>query len=741
MDPRRDALRLFGFSKVADEEPEESHTLRNSAMGAAAVSPFMGMIGQKRVLHDPHTNTNIARGSHAQLMSAARPGDVFVYADRDGSVWRTAGRATGSDFFHTMPVVQGRGASAKNIISGEFDHDPALRARMQQGGQSAVSKNLDSLKKSFKEVGNPDMVLLRPKQPLTPQQQKAFAAQAMERGAQKYSPSKGVSAFLHELFMPKVFGGGGKPAPVCEGDMCSTLVSESMNSAGRKVVDNKASRHVMPVDLLRSEQYAPVMARVQGKAPGRFARAMPWVARAGIGAGLAGATYAASENPALAAVPLGMAAGSALGNVAMRAVTGHGAPSTLGLISRLGNASGAERLKMLGRFGASRGIGMALGGGAAYMGAKAIQDRWAQPKTAADDEEEGRSNLGRNLGVGALAASPFMGMIGEKKIIHDPHLNKDIKRYDSIGDLGRVAQPGDVVMTSKRQGSLWKRLIQPLSGSEFYHSQPVVDRRGGSARTLSAGEYTHKSFADHSTRDIRKGLESLPDLAKRENYQDMVVLRPKKPLTEAEMKIFRDEALARSRTKYDFGGAVKSWLHDAFVPKFEGLGGKSRPRCDGDICSTLPAEALNAVGRKVGVGKAPGRAFPTDFLRSENFQAVGAVTNGKGKSDLYRRAAPIATRAALGLGLAGAGYAAYENPTLAAAPVGAAAGAYAANRMFGNKARPMLDLLTDLGKGKARMRAMGQIGGKVLGTAAGGAAAYYGTKALVNRARPNEQVA
>jgi len=361
------------------EDEEESHFGRNVATGAAAVAPFAGMIGQKKILHDPRLNSSIPRGSNRQLLNAVQTGDVLVYQDRKKSVWSLGAQASGSDLFHTMPVVSGHGAKAKNTIAGEFDSLPKIRDRLLEMAPdrrvNEAYQHLDSVKQSLKDVGDPNnIVLLRPKVPMSPEQLKAFGDEAVRRGVPQYAPKKALKSFLHELLIPKLFGGSSKPD--LNGDVCSTLVAESMNAAGRQVIDNKPARMAFPADFLRSEHYKPVIARVSGQAPGRIARSIPSIARAGLGLGLAGGAYAAYDNPALAAVPAGMMLGSSVGNSVGRALTGRGTPSLLGVLSRAGEPlSNMERLKLVSRYSMVRGLGAAAGGTAAYYAADALRRR------------------------------------------------------------------------------------------------------------------------------------------------------------------------------------------------------------------------------------------------------------------------------------------------------------------------------------------------------------------------------
>jgi len=352
-------------------------------------------------------------------------------------------------------------------------------------------------------------------------------------------------------------------------------------------------------------------------------------------------------------------------------------------------------------------------------------------KTADETQDEDpldQRHLGRNIAMGLGAAAPFAGMIGQGPILHDPHTNANIRRVGNHAALGQLARPGDMLLASKNKSNFWKRFIQPLSGSEFYHSQPVVDVRSGKPRTVSAAEYSDKSFREQSFREIKEQLESLPELGKNHSYGDMVLLRPKTPLTPDQLKTFRDEAINRSRQRYGFTNGVGTWLREVFVPKFKFLGRKTpTDQCIGNTCGTTPAFAYEAAGRDMIKGKTPNDAFPTDWLRSDNFTPVGAMVKDKPLHPFLRRALPIASRAALGAGLAGSAYAISKDPYAAAAPLGVMAGAHLADKLFDNK-RSVLSLIDSAADGNNKSRAV--MVAKALGMASGGAAAYYGSRAL-----------
>lgn len=300
--------------------------------------------------------------------------------------------------------------------------------------------------------------------------------------------------------------------------------------------------------------------------------------------------------------------------------------------------------------------------------------------TANPEDEE--SHLGRNLAMAGAAATPFAGMIGQKPIIHDPHMNPDIHRFTSMNDLSKAARPGDVLVTGKPGGSVWKSFIKPLSGSEMYHSQPVVGRKKGHGLTASAGEFFDKSFRHDTPQDLlRSEADTVAEMAK--NYPDATLLRPREGMTPAQLAAFKENALKRSKSKYSDGTAVKTWLKEMFVPKLKAFEDQRTGRiCEGNVCSTLPAKAYAQAGKKVIDGKSVKDAFPTDFLRSEAFTPVGAhISSDYKMSPGMRRALPYLSRGAMGLGMAGAVYGASKNPGMAGIPLGLMAGSAAANAL------------------------------------------------------------
>ena len=366
-------------------------------------------------------------------------------------------------------------------------------------------------------------------------------------------------------------------------------------------------------------------------------------------------------------------------------------------------------------------------------------------------DDRGSKPLQHPAALGALAAAPFAGMIGQKPVIHDPMRGAKGQRFQTMQDLSRAARPGDILMTTKPRGSAFKGTITPLSGSEFYHAQPVVGRRGGLGTTVDTGQfYAHENLP--KTQHL-KGEAPEISKAMRGMYPDVALLRPKKPLTPGQQKKFVERALQRAYPDYAYGKAIESWLRDLFVPKLDALN-KNRPpvACEGNICSTLPSQALyEASGRNVVPGKVPQDVFPTDFLRSENFELVGSKLRPKlyEKPEWFRKAMPYLTRGAAGAGLAGTAYAASEDPNMVGVPVGALGTSMgadtAARKLMADPERYRDVVPTSMDALQSTFMTHPELSTKqILGRyltrripllAAGGAAGYYSLDALRNKLR------
>lgn len=299
----------------------------------------------------------------------------------------------------------------------------------------------------------------------------------------------------------------------------------------------------------------------------------------------------------------------------------------------------------------------------------------------AKKKEKKESHKARNALMAGAAASPFMGLIGQKPIIHDPFSNTKIPRTQSMSELARQARPGDVLVTTKPTGSIWKQFMSPMTGSEFYHAQPVIGKKNRLGTTLEAGEYAPRIFKNHTLKDILNvEADTIPE-AMRGNYPDVMLMRPRTPLTPEQTQRFVRESLQRGRQRYSTGQAVSGWLKDLFVPKIPGLENtKNRPVCEGAMCSSLPAMGYNSIGKSVISGKAPHSVMPTDFLRSEEFEPV--IARLSREPGAMKKVTPYLARAGIGAALAGGVYGLTSNPALAGIPLGAMAASQAAQHIF-----------------------------------------------------------
>lgn len=312
-------------------------------------------------------------------------------------------------------------------------------------------------------------------------------------------------------------------------------------------------------------------------------------------------------------------------------------------------------------------------------GVKAAQADLGLPEDPALSAEESEDSIFRRkpvpLALGAAAAaSPFAGLIGEKKIIHDPLTNRNIHRSRNVKDFVRRIQQGDVLITGKDTFSPWKQTMSPFTGTEFYHAQPVVGTRGKNKVTATAGEYAGGAYRKATAAQMRRDASRIEDLIK--EYPDITVMRPNN-MTAKDAKRFGDASMLRSKKDYDTWNAVKGWAYDMFVPKIKGLGTnmKGNVICEGNVCSTMPAQALKeTLGRDVVPGKPAKWVMPADYLRSDEFTPVTSMINSKyKKGKIPAGVARMLPRAAIGAGLGAGTYAVADTPESLAVPVGMAA--------------------------------------------------------------------
>ncbi len=302
----------------------------------------------------------------------------------------------------------------------------------------------------------------------------------------------------------------------------------------------------------------------------------------------------------------------------------------------------------------------------------------------------------RNVAMGVAAASPFGGLIGRKPIIHDPLQGAVGENYASYSDLAKAGKPGDILLMSKAKGSVFKNVIDPGGGSQFYHAQPVVGRKRGRGTTYSAGDQADISWKTEAAADPkwrgRDYASRIDDYVKGPvyNYSDGVLLRPKKPMSKGTQAKYLNALDARVPRDYDGVQGFKAWMRDMFIPKIKGISDR-RPDtiCEGNVCSTMPAMAYHeATGRRVVPNVAAQDTMPVDYLRAQDYELVGSYVTPETRAlqnKWTRKVAPLALRAGIGAGLAGSIYAGTEDPALIAGVAGAA------------YARPTLDMTMSRG--------------------------------------------
>lgn len=320
-----------------------------------------------------------------------------------------------------------------------------------------------------------------------------------------------------------------------------------------------------------------------------------------------------------------------------------------------------------------------------------------QVKTGA---EEKKKPVDKALVAGGVAgAAPFAGLIGQKKLIHDPLMGAKGQNYRTMEELSRAAMPGDVLVTTKPGGSIFKTTMAPLTGSEFYHAQPVFGRtsgRGGKMEGTTAGTASladPKEFPGEPS--LRRQTSRVARSMQAEDYPDVVLVRPKKPMSKQQLKEFNRRAMERSAKEYGSVQAVKNWARDIFVPKIKGITDRGpQVKCEGNICSTVPSMAMHeATGRSVVPGKRAQDVMPVDYLRSSEYELVGSRLKNRAKYEkvplAMRKAMPYLSRTGLGLGLGATAYGATKDPDIlggTAGGVGATlAGSAAAKKMWGGE--------------------------------------------------------
>jgi len=303
--------------------------------------------------------------------------------------------------------------------------------------------------------------------------------------------------------------------------------------------------------------------------------------------------------------------------------------------------------------------------------------------------------------AGGLGAAPFAGLIGERPITKDPLYNKAIKRVspDKLEQLGRA---GDVILTSRREGGS-VRYKQPqllATGSEFYHAEPVVGQHTSrfddpetgktitgkrKAQVIESGRMDYSGQKIDPRELLKKGPGEFGKRMPFGSYEDIVLLRPNKKLSKAEMQQLQLALIEGGAKPYSKAMGTRAFLQDLFLPKIKGVTnrlGSSLPQviCDGNMCSSLPATAWQGTfGEVIAKGKHPKYTLPADFLREGSPFTPVAASLENPEALKHILAKRMAFRGALGAGLAGTGVAAYTEPEVLPG-IAAAAGAPIATR-------------------------------------------------------------
>ncbi len=287
-------------------------------------------------------------------------------------------------------------------------------------------------------------------------------------------------------------------------------------------------------------------------------------------------------------------------------------------------------------------------------------------------------------GAAAAAGTPFLGMIGQRELVNDPHVNKNISRV-GLHELERMARPGDVILSSRPGWEGFKVTQAPFSGSEFFHATPVYGRRGGKGTVIDAGDLAEFADYDPKIKDVTREARTVRHHFPSHGYGDLTLVRPEKKLNPKDVRDLRRALTSKAYDPYSVNVGAKAALKDMFVPKVElpaTLKKKMPPptpkvQCKGTMCSALPAEAFSESGllKQIAKGKKPEEILPADFLRSgSGFKPVASVLKQKrALSPISRALYRYGTRAGVGAGIGGTIYGAYKDPAATAGILGAAA--------------------------------------------------------------------
>jgi len=361
----------------------EDHTLRNLAVAGAAGAPFLGLIGRGKFRHSPyHTPSVGPQMSIHELMQQAQPGDIAAMREAKPTLFRQIHEAvTGSPYHHVEPVVGKKDLYFGTTVDVAEHATPAGQLESVQQ-QLARAKTLGE---RAAEKGYSDIVLLRPKAfaetagAVTPEVEQ-FVNKAILESRKPYSMTAALSTALKDLFIPKVPGITPRRI-VCSGNTCATMTEEALHAAlGERapVVAGKGVGEGVPADLLRSKKmdvvgFTSPASEAERLLAGRKAFWKGLGARGALGLGLAGSTYALSEDPVLAATLAGTAVTP---GIARRIIGKEGAKKIRPLRQLLSTFHETSPKAMsIKKNIFRRTLPLALGGGLlTYLGAKGIQN-------------------------------------------------------------------------------------------------------------------------------------------------------------------------------------------------------------------------------------------------------------------------------------------------------------------------------------------------------------------------------
>lgn len=299
---------------------------------------------------------------------------------------------------------------------------------------------------------------------------------------------------------------------------------------------------------------------------------------------------------------------------------------------------------------------------------------------------------------GGLAASPFLGLIGERKIRNDPFYSKAIKRL-TPKQLEELARPGDVILGSQRGTKSVRYKLPQLytTGSEFYHAEPVAAQYAPTfsdpdtgktvtegklkGQTIEAGRMSYSGKKDLDVKKLlKRGPEGYTQRIPFTEYEDIALLRPDKKLTSKDTLRLQQALIEGGSKPYSKSMGIRALGRDLFLPKIRNITGRFGPHVhtEGHMCSSFPATTWEKLfGQQIAAGKHSKHVLPADFLREGSpFKPIAAsLKNPEALKHILAKR--MAFRGGLGAGLGSLGLAGYYEPEVfpgIAAGVGAPIG-------------------------------------------------------------------